>query len=69
MIIVCKLKHVLIDINMSQSKLALLVGITEANMNKIANGKSMPRVDTALLIAHFCGKAIDEIWQIKFDSE
>lgn len=63
--IICKLRHVLIDINKTQLELSSQVGITPANMSKIARGDTMPKIDTALLIAHYCGKSIEEIWKIE----
>lgn len=65
MIIVCKLKSVLLDIRKSQTELADYVGLTKANMSLIANGHAMPKIDTALMIARFCGKSVEDIWKIE----
>ncbi len=55
-------KQVLSERGMSQGALARLVGIGDAHINKILNGKTRPTLDLAMRIAHALGATVEELW-------
>ena len=49
---------------MKQDTLARIAGIGRSTISEIENGKRIPRVDTAILIAKALGKTVEEIWDL-----
>ena len=49
---------------MKQDTLARIAGIGRSTISEIENGKRIPRVDTAILIAKALGNTVEEIWDL-----
>jgi DNA-binding XRE family transcriptional regulator len=61
----CNLKHFLIDLDMSQTQLAKITGISRTTISLLANGVTEPSLETALIIAEALGKPVEAIWTLK----
>jgi len=51
---------------MSQSELALEVGMSRCEISNIENGKSEPKVDTAIRLAKFFHVTVEYLFKIKY---
>lgn len=61
----CKLKYVLLDLKVNQRRLSELTGFSRTTINQIANGRTEPALETALIISEALGVSIHQIWEIK----
>lgn len=61
---VLRLKEILKERSESISAFALKVGITQANMSNIVNGKSSPTLDTLERIANSLNLSITELFYV-----
>lgn len=57
-----RLKHILLDKNMTATELAELIGADRTQVSKWANGKP-PGLERAIQIAEVLGVPVEEIWQ------
>ena len=64
-----RLAEILHERKQTQRDLAAGIGMTEANVNLIINGKITPRLDTAQKIAQFLGLTIEEIFDVPIDKK
>lgn len=63
----CRLKVMMVELDIRQTELAAAVGKSRSAINQVANGKHEPELETAIRIAQFIGKPVEEIWQYKKD--
>lgn len=49
---------------LTEEGLETLTGISQANINRIKNGKRIPKVDTALRIARALKVPVERIWSL-----
>lgn len=50
--------------DITDEELALRVGVSRSQLNRIRNGRVIPRVTTALAIAEACGRRVRELFEI-----
>jgi transcriptional regulator with XRE-family HTH domain len=60
----CRLKLILKEKGITQESVAEGIGARISQINPIANGKQLPRVDRAVKIAEFVGVPVEEIWPL-----
>ncbi|MBD7966266.1 helix-turn-helix transcriptional regulator [Fictibacillus sp. Sa2CUA10] len=64
-----KLKEIMDSTGMKQRFLANKVGISEGTLSFIVRGKTIPTLPVALKIAAALERRIEDIWEIKHDTE
>lgn len=58
----CKLKAILADREIKHKDFSISVGLSTAALSRIVSGRSIPHLDTALMIADVLGLKVEEIW-------
>lgn len=54
---------------MTQKRLAELVGVSRQTMNAIENSKHAPTIDVAIRIADLFGVAVDDLFEFKYEGK
>ncbi len=49
---------------MTEERLAALTGIRQGNINRLKNGKHVPKVDTALRVARALRVSVEKLWSL-----
>ena len=57
-----RIKEKLSALGMTQHDLARAVGVHESYLNKVLNGRMMPKIEMALRIANALGCTVEELW-------
>jgi len=62
----CRLKEILLtEFNdMHQTELAKALNMSDGHLSQIATGKIIPSLKTAIRIAKYLGKHVEDIWKI-----